>query len=81
MPITFTVENVDSISIDQVKEIQTFISERSGSLVRVLVDIPNNEKYRIDGIQISPYVNIEGNDQPKLKLVPHYKTLENKGRK
>jgi len=78
MPITFTVEDVDSISMEQIIEIQKFISDRSKSITYACINLVPGDP--LTEIVLSDYVNIESWVSP-LKLTkpqPRYKTLENK---
>ena len=78
MPITFTVENIDSLNMEQIIEIQKFISDRSKAITYACISFVPGDK--LTEIVLSDYVNIESWVSP-LKLTkpqPHYKTLENK---
>lgn len=76
MTVIFTINNSDDefINLKVISEIQEFIQERFRGVVHVLIQ---SSKIGQD-CTIPPYVDIEGNPRPKLKKVPHYKTLEKK---
>ena len=76
MPITFRIDNTDKqiVSFKKIQEIQQFISQRFDGPVHVLIV---SEAIGEDYI-IPPYVDIDGGSAPKIKKLPHYKTLENK---